>query len=222
MTSKGRLEQVRDHRGEPVVVAELDLVDADRVVLVDDRDGVPLEERRERVPHVQVAGPAVEVLVGQQELGGVPAVPAEALVVGADQVRLADRGGGLELAEVVGPARRPSWPIPAPTAPELTRATLRPVSMTALICSARWSIRAGSSVPSGPVRTLVPTLTTQVRADRTTSSRTRSRQPSPIAVLLGNVTDRLVTSAVEALHSQPRRQIDTRQPGRETARRLAQ
>ena len=60
----------------------------------------------QRVPHVQVAGPAVEVLVGQQELGGVPAVPAEAFVVGADQVRLADGGGGLELAEVVGPPRQ--------------------------------------------------------------------------------------------------------------------
>ena len=99
-----RLEQVRDHRGEPVVVAELDLVDADRVVLVDDRDGVALEQRGQRVPHVQVAGPAVEVFVGQQELGGVPAVPAQALVVGADQVGLADGGRGLELAEVVGPA----------------------------------------------------------------------------------------------------------------------
>ena len=51
-----------------------------------------------RVPHVEVAGPAVEVLVGEQELGGVAAVPAQALVVGPDQVRLADRGGRLELA----------------------------------------------------------------------------------------------------------------------------
>ena len=101
---QGRLQQVRDHGGEPVVVAELDLVDADRVVLVDDRDGVPLEEGVERVPHVQVAGTAVEVFMGQQELCGVPAVPAQALVVGADQVRLADRGGGLELRQVVGPA----------------------------------------------------------------------------------------------------------------------
>ena len=33
-----------------------------------------------------------------------PAVPAQALVVGPDQVRLADRGGGLELPQVVGPA----------------------------------------------------------------------------------------------------------------------
>ena len=36
-----------------------------------------------------------------------PAVAAQALVVGADQVGLADGGGGLELAEVVGPALEP-------------------------------------------------------------------------------------------------------------------
>ena len=99
-----RLEQVGDHRGEPVVVAELDLVDADRVVLVDDRHGVAFEQGVQRVPHVEVARPAVEVFVRQQELGGVPAVAAQALVVGADQVGLADGRGRLELAEVVGPA----------------------------------------------------------------------------------------------------------------------
>ena len=59
------LEEVGDHRGELVVVAELDLVDADRVVLVDHRDRVVLEERGQGVPHVQVARAAVEVLVGQ-------------------------------------------------------------------------------------------------------------------------------------------------------------
>jgi len=57
------LEQVGDHRGEPVVVAELDLVDADGVVLVDDRDSVPVEEGAQRVAHVEVARPAVEVFV---------------------------------------------------------------------------------------------------------------------------------------------------------------
>ena len=92
-----RLEQVGDHRGQAVVVAELDLVDADRVVFVDDRHGVALEQGVQGVPHVEVAGPAVEVFVGQEQLGGVAAMPAEALVVGADQVGLADGGGGLEL-----------------------------------------------------------------------------------------------------------------------------
>ena len=82
MTRSGACEQVGDHRGELVVVAELDLVDADRVVLVDDRHGVALEQRVKRVPHVEVARPAVEVVMGQQQLGGMAAVPAQAFVVG--------------------------------------------------------------------------------------------------------------------------------------------
>ena len=99
---QGSLQEVGDHRGEPVVVAELDLVDADRVVLVDDGHGVVFEQGRDRVPHVEVAGAAVEVLVREQELGGVPAVAAEPLVIRPDQVGLADGGGGLDLPEVVG------------------------------------------------------------------------------------------------------------------------
>ncbi len=92
------------------------------------------------------------------------AVRAQAFVVGTDQERLADGRGGLKLAEDCPDALvKPSWPMPAPTAPELTSATRRPVAATAQICSARWSILAGSSVPSGLVNTLVPTLTTQVR-----------------------------------------------------------
>ena len=100
---QGGLEEIRDHRGELVVVAELDLVDADGVVLVDDRDRVVLEQGGQGIPHVEVAGPAVEILVSEQELGGVAAVAAEAFVVGPDQVGLANCGGGLELPEVVGP-----------------------------------------------------------------------------------------------------------------------
>ena len=99
-----RLEQVRDHRGQAVVVAELDLVHADRVVFVDDRHGVVFEQGVQRVPHVEIAWAAVEVLMREQELGGVAAMMTQALVVGADQVRLADRGGRLELPQVVGPS----------------------------------------------------------------------------------------------------------------------
>src|SRR5271157_3699148 len=40
----------------------------------------------------------------EQELGGVAAMLAQALAVSTDQVRLADRGGRLELPQVVGPA----------------------------------------------------------------------------------------------------------------------
>jgi hypothetical protein len=44
----------------------------------------------------------VEVLVSQEELRRVSTVAAEAFVVSANQVGLADRGGGLELGEIIG------------------------------------------------------------------------------------------------------------------------
>ena len=102
MTRQRRLQQVRDHCGQAVVVAELDLVHADGVVFVDDRHGVVFEQGVQRVPHVEIAWAAVEVLMREQELGGVAAMMTQALIVSADQVRLADRGGRLELPQVVG------------------------------------------------------------------------------------------------------------------------
>ena len=98
-----RLEQIGDHRGQPVVVAELDLVDTDRVVLVDDRHGIALEQCVQRVPHVEITGPAVEVFVGEEQLSRVAAMPAQAFVIGTDQVGLADGGGRLKLGQVIRP-----------------------------------------------------------------------------------------------------------------------
>src|SRR5437660_1546279 len=62
----------------------------------------------------------------------------------------------------VGRLPRPSRPMPAPMAPELTRATLRPVRRIRCTWSASDCSRSGSRVPSGPVRTLVPTFTALV------------------------------------------------------------
>ena len=65
-------------------------------------------------------------------------MPAQSLVVGADQIRLTDGRGRLKLRQVIGPA------FPAKLAharADRTRAdkreTLRPRSITVLICSAR-------------------------------------------------------------------------------------
>src|SRR5262249_56847266 len=96
------LKKVRDHGREAVVVAELDLVDTNRVILIDDGNSVPLEERGQGVAHVEVTGPAVEVGVGQEKLTSVPAVPAETFVVDAHQERLADGRRSLDLPKVVG------------------------------------------------------------------------------------------------------------------------
>ena len=55
--------------------------------------------------------------MGQEDLGGVPAVAAEELVVGTDQVGLADGGGGLERGEVAGPPLEVQEPDPGADGP---------------------------------------------------------------------------------------------------------
>ena len=69
-------EQVRDNRRQPVVVAEggLQFLDADGVVLVDDRHGPQFQQGDQGIAGVEVAGAVFEVLGGQQDLGGVMAV----------------------------------------------------------------------------------------------------------------------------------------------------
>ena len=56
------------------------------------------------VSHVQVAGPAVEIFVREKQLSRVAAMPAQAFVVGPDQIGLADGCGRLKLGQVIGPA----------------------------------------------------------------------------------------------------------------------
>ena len=60
--------QMRDERGEPVVVAEADLVGGDRVVLVDDRDDAERQQPVERALRVAVVRAAYDVVGGQQHL----------------------------------------------------------------------------------------------------------------------------------------------------------
>src|SRR5207248_9249577 len=87
-----RLEQVGHHGGQVVVVAETNFRHAHRVVFVDDRQHVPLEEREDRIASVEVAGAVVEVAGRQQNLGGVRAVARQKFVGGPHQKTLANGG----------------------------------------------------------------------------------------------------------------------------------
>ena len=89
------LNQTGHHRGETIVVTQFDFGGADGVVLVDDRDRVEFKERSQRVPHIEIPRPVLEVVRGQQQLRGVIAVRAKSFVVNVDQVCLSCRGGGL-------------------------------------------------------------------------------------------------------------------------------
>ena len=62
------LGQNRDLRAEPIIVAEIQLLDRHRVVLVDDRHDATREQTRERVAHICVGAAAVEVGVGEEDL----------------------------------------------------------------------------------------------------------------------------------------------------------
>ena len=61
-------DQMGDQRGEPVVVAEPDLVGGDGVVLVDDRDRMQRAQPVQRALGVGVLHPHRDVVRGQQYL----------------------------------------------------------------------------------------------------------------------------------------------------------
>jgi len=98
-------DEVGHHGGQAVVVAKggHQLVDAHRVVFVDDRHGPELEQRADGVADVEIAGAVVQVVGRQQQLGGVPAVGPQAAVVGLDQMALPDGSHGLQLGQVGRP-----------------------------------------------------------------------------------------------------------------------
>ena len=101
-TSEVGADEVRDQRGEPVVVAVADLVVGDGVVLVDDGDDTEVEEAPQRLARVEVLRAHTEVVGREQHLAGEQPVPAEDRAEALDQPRLADRRDRLERPDVGG------------------------------------------------------------------------------------------------------------------------
>ena len=75
------MQEVGHHGGQTIVVAEADFRHADRVVFVDDRQHVPLEESEDGVASVEVARAVVKIAGGEQNLGGVSAVACQAFFI---------------------------------------------------------------------------------------------------------------------------------------------
>ncbi len=94
------LHDVRHQRGEPVVVAEADLVGGDGVVLVDDRHDAEVEQPEERALRVAVVAAPDDVVGGHQHLPDGEAVLGERAAVLGDEDPLADRRGCLLRREV--------------------------------------------------------------------------------------------------------------------------
>ena len=84
-----------DHRGERVVVTELDLGGADGVVLIDDGDGAVADELAQGLLHAEVAGAQPEIIMCEEHLGDGEAVRGEAGLPRLHEQRLADGGAGL-------------------------------------------------------------------------------------------------------------------------------
>ena len=98
-------DELGDFGGESVVVSEAEFLDGDGVVFVDDGDdGAGGKESVEGIPCVGPVHPAVDVAVGEEELGDVEAVGAERCGVEAHEFGLAGCSAGLLAREVVGPA----------------------------------------------------------------------------------------------------------------------
>jgi hypothetical protein len=95
-----RLDQVGDQRAQRVVVAELDFVGDDGVVLVDDRDHAQAQQRRQGRARVQVAFAVGQVGMREQHLGRLDVVGAEARLVDLREAHLADGGAGLQFVDV--------------------------------------------------------------------------------------------------------------------------
>ncbi len=110
-------DEPRDQPGQGVVVAELELVDRDGVVLVDDRHHPFREQPLEDVARVEVAAAVLDVVVGEQDLGDLAAPLLERRLVGLHQPALADRRARLLPGDVLRPRREPE-----PLDPERDRA----------------------------------------------------------------------------------------------------
>ena len=94
------VDEVGDQRGEPVVVAEADLVVGDGVVLVDDRNHAELEQAGQRLARVQVLLAVHEVERREQHLAAHEAVGVERVVVDPHEPALADGGDGLQRRQI--------------------------------------------------------------------------------------------------------------------------
>ena len=100
-------DQVRDECGEPIVVADPDLVRRHGVVLVDHRQHAEPEQPLQGPLCVAVVRAADHVVCREQHLPDGLAMPAERCTVCLREQQLAHGGGGLLSGEVARPSGQP-------------------------------------------------------------------------------------------------------------------
>ena len=92
--------QAAHKRRQRVVVAKLDLIDGDGIVLVDDRHHAELHQAKQGVARVQVGRAARRVVTREQHERGEQVARMELLVVGRRDDALTGRGAGLQARQV--------------------------------------------------------------------------------------------------------------------------
>ena len=85
----------RNDGRERIVVADTELSDRNRVVFVDDRDGIQLQQTLDGVLEILVPHGVGNIIRRQQNLRDGMAVFGEQLVVGIHELALADSGSSL-------------------------------------------------------------------------------------------------------------------------------
>ena len=95
-----------DQGGEPVIVAEADLIGGDGVVLVDDRDRMERPQPVQRALGVGVLRPHRDVVCGQQHLPDGALVAGERGTPCVYQRHLSDAGRGLFGGQIGGSLRQ--------------------------------------------------------------------------------------------------------------------
>jgi hypothetical protein len=97
-----RVRQARDHGGERVVVAKLDLRGAHGVVLVDDRNRPVRDQLPQRFLHAKITRAHAQIVMRQEDLRDSEQMRFESRLPDLHQPRLADGGAGLLFRKLPG------------------------------------------------------------------------------------------------------------------------
>ncbi|MNF64007.1 hypothetical protein D3C84_457270 [compost metagenome] len=96
------LDQVGHQRRQGVVVTETDFVSDHRIVLVDHRNDLELDQRAQGTTRIEVTLAVGQVVMSQENLRRVPAMLGKARLPGLHQPHLSDGGSRLQLMHRTG------------------------------------------------------------------------------------------------------------------------
>ena len=100
-----------------VVVAEANLGDADRVVLVDDRQYIPFKTGDNGIASIQVTAAVIEIAGRKQDLRRLGPIGVKALLISSHQKPLPHCRAGLQMPQIARPLGETKSPYSCPDGP---------------------------------------------------------------------------------------------------------